>query len=392
MSKFKKIIKVSGNIAHALWENRYQNTNLALRSNEEECTQISGNGITSQQLELAMNKIKELKKKIPEKVEFERFKTSGGFFGLGNHRITGDEGNVFGLSVQSQFVSVNDRVIELANLMQTLFSIINVLDEDLLNGLFVSTEMAKKAGMDALKAQEEITETINWLISAYEKIKSTMEALENTQTELSFLQTRMDSIGHLDDIDDMWIDFEKIKSKLSRVVSITDSCVKDVEKLNKFKENLSRIKHIYDVDKLWDDIQDVKTDISDIRNDVSELVRKTEDGSRHIIRIEDELNSHRQSIQKTAEFADELRQQSHLKDIDTTWDKCLSNEENIQNVKEGICHQDEEIDGLKSELAKLKSSINENNKLFSKKLTLAYVFTGASVVMSAIEMILLMLR
>ena len=122
MSKFKKIIKVSGNIAHALWENRYQNTNLALRSNEEECTQISGDGITSQQLELAMNKIKELKKKIPEKVEFERFKTSGGFFGLGNHRITGDEGNVFGLSVQSQFVSVNDRMIELANLMQTLFS------------------------------------------------------------------------------------------------------------------------------------------------------------------------------------------------------------------------------------------------------------------------------
>lgn len=81
-----------------------------------------------------------------------------------------------------------------------------------------------------------------------------------------------------------------------------------------------------------------------------------------------------------------------MKDVDIVWDKCISSEENIQNIKDDICNQQEQVKRLQANLSELQNAIENNNKTLSKKLTIAYILAGTSIGIAVIEFIFLILR
>jgi len=451
------------------------------------------NVIKRHNFELSKKEIKAFAEKTPSDVELEKFKISGGIFGLGDHKVTGYEMNEYTEKLQGLLISLNQRDIEITSFFDTVYQALEFLDKDLIQGLIISTKLAEKAGVDAQKAQNDINETIKALADAQDDIKNTMSALEKTILKLHEFKEQINKIKHLKDIDHIWEDFRKIQKEVTNIIEEVSKAVltskenaKEIKTLSKFKEKLDKINHIKDIDKLWEDSQSVKKclpiiekqikdienalsdclnnlsdlnalktkidnikhiddvdmlwdnfqktilDITNIRDDVCNIENKIEtfslsiallldfkkkiDEINHIYdldnlwddvlklqhdteiskcnteEIRNELNSHKQSIHKVSDFIEELERYEHLKDIDTMWNKCSSNESDIKNTKENVCHQQEQIGSLQLSVTELQSNIEKNNKSFSKKLTLAYVLTGTSLGIAIIEFILLILR
>ena len=58
--------------------------------------------------DLAQKRLKEFSEKTEAQLEIDRVRTSGGFLGLGDHKVTGDELNKRLKTIQSHFITVNE--------------------------------------------------------------------------------------------------------------------------------------------------------------------------------------------------------------------------------------------------------------------------------------------
>ena len=209
--------------------------------------------------------------------------------------------------------------------------------------------------------------------------------LQGSVSDLNELKIKIDNIKHIDDVDVLWDNFQKatlvitsIKDDVNNIESKLKNCSVDVALLLELKSKIDEINHLDDLDKLWDDVLKIQQDM--------------ESENHYTEEIKDELNYHKQSIQKATDFIEEIEQCEHLKDVDIIWDKCISSEENIQNIKDDICNQQEQVKRLQANLSELQNAIENNNKTLSKKLTIAYILAGTSIGIAVIEFIFLILR
>ena len=128
--------------------------------------------------------------------EFKKFETSGGFFGLGDHNVTGEEANELVAKLQSCIAEINERDKNVIKEFGEVYKTFEILDQEYINAILISLKSAEKASQEAKDAQKDIDDII--------------KAQQRTIDKLKEFKNQVNSYKHLPDIDGLWVSVQQI--------------------------------------------------------------------------------------------------------------------------------------------------------------------------------------
>ena len=162
-------------------------------------------------------------------------------------KVTGDEMNNFTCELQAHFSQMNMLYNSVFKEIQSVYSVLDVLDKEYLTDITKSLNASVKAFEKAQSAQDDINKGVRVLEKTVGKLKEFSEKLKAKE--------------HFEDIDTMWTDICSLKND---IVSLSksanreiNSLKKDVLRLQKVSDSLNRISHLHDIDAIWKDLHDV---------------------------------------------------------------------------------------------------------------------------------------
>ena len=180
-------------------------------------------------------------------VTLSKFQNEGGLFGWFSHKVTGDEMNNFTGELQAHFSQMNVLFNTVFKEIQSVYSVLDVLDKEYLTDITKSLNASVKAFEKAQSAQDDINKGVRVLEKTVGKLKEFSEKLKAKE--------------HFEDIDTMWTDICSLKND---IVSLSksanreiNSLKKNVLRLQKVSDSLNRISHLHDIDAIWKDLHDV---------------------------------------------------------------------------------------------------------------------------------------
>ena len=180
-------------------------------------------------------------------VTLSKFQNEGGLFGWFSHKVTGDEMNNFTGELQAHFSKMNTLFNTVFKEIQSVYSVLDVLDNEYLTDITKSLNASVKAFEKAQSAQDDINKGVRVLEKTVGKLKEFSEKLKAKE--------------HFEDIDTMWTDICSLKND---IVSLSksanreiNSLKKDILRLQKVSDSLNRISHLHDIDAIWKDLRDV---------------------------------------------------------------------------------------------------------------------------------------
>ena len=333
--------------------------------------------IKTHDFELAKERLKEFSNKEAAELEIDAVKTGGFFFGLGEHKVTGFEFNERLSTVQQYLIDLNNANNRTIKEFGQVYSALEALDRDYIQAILVS-----------VKSTEE-----------------TSARIEATQGQIK---------------------------------TIFQDQTKTLEVLKRIKEKLDTYAHLEDIDLIWDAYQQWRQQMSELSEAVSQSVAKTEQTESKVAQLSESLDRQLAHTEKLLAFMGELEKLTHLKEIDTMWDKLEAAHtglkqlcEQMASVKTVAQKQQEDIasilafmDGLRATLEEQDGKLTrlalrseetiaqmEANKALAeqaladatektdaalaqmkKKLTLAYWLAGGALAMALAELALIFLR
>ena len=327
--------------------------------------------IKKHDFEESKNQLKVFSEQTPKDLELRKVEISGGFFGLGDHTVTGNELNSLTTQIQDYLIDFNSLHTKFIKEIGQVYNALEALDKDYIQAILIAIKAAEKANDEVKVAQGDITNTI--------------ELQKKIINVLTQFKQKIESYVHLADVDTLWDDALKIRDEISSIsneIRNINASAKNqfqaVETLNKFKTTLEECEHLKDIDMLWSQSESFRKEISGIN--------KKLDGTAISI------DSQEQSIGLLLQFKDKLDNYEHLEEIDEAWDKCKTFEMDIITSKNIINVHEGQIDGLKTSLQEMQKQNDERNQKFSKKLKITYAVAGSSIGIAIIEFVLLMLR
>lgn len=366
---------------------------------------VYGVEIDGRKFEEAKNKLKAILARTKTNPELSKVNTSGGLFNLFPHNVTGEELNELTTQIQGYLIGLNSFDIDIVDQIGELYQTIDALDKDYIRKIVISLECAEKASqeakeaeIDAQKALKETNRTVNNLAAtqkslqkaqsdlrnANERIDATVTQLGKTILVLSKFKSEIDKIQHLEDLDNLWSDYQSSKKTISEINQNIHSIAEKLEQysnnidtLLQWKNSLDSLNHITEIDELW--------------NDCVELKQHILSGQQSIDKMTEMLNAQEQTIQTLSAYINEMKQHEHLKDIDDVWKKHTETGEKLKQTELTISSQQDQIDELKTAISDIQCENKEKMSL-AKKLTIAYALSGASLCIALVELVLLLLR
>ena len=372
------------------------------------------------------------------------------FLGRGmdtDHVVTGDEFNSLTADIQQHLIDINNMQRSFIGEIGHVYSALESLDKDYIQAILIAVKSAQKANGEAKVAQKDIEKTIEEqkkMIKVLQQFKEKLDkfkhivdidkmwgelqayqkSVSNIQTSLSAFEqhkNRVDKIKHLPDIDKIWGDIQQqakdiksINEESARVNALIGAQAESISVLFSVKEIIDGLEHLSDIDSLWNNIQTINETISSINNSITKLVSKLEKQGKDIESTNEviaKITSQKFifSIDETRKLADSLTKKvddiitnssamsqnidnaltriekvekiSHLYDVDIMY-------EEMHSFKTIVSNLNETKDFLIEENGKLSERIEEVEKRFAKKLTIAYALAGGSIGIAIIELIL----
>jgi DNA repair ATPase RecN len=327
--------------------------------------------IETHDFEKSIKQIKVFSEKIPKNLEFKMVKTDGWFFHLGEHKVTGTELNTLTEKIQDYLIDFNLLHIKFIKEFGQVYNALKALDKDYIQAILIAFKSAEKANDEVKVAQGDITKTIDLQ-------KKTINVLKQ-------FKEKIESYEHLEDVDKIWDNSQKIReeilsinSDIRKINSYTKNLLQAVETLSQFKSTLENYEHLKDIDILWSKSESFIKEISGIS-------KKLDDISISIV-------SQEQTINYLLQFKERLDNYEHLKEIDETWGRIKVFESEMTESKDNLkCHK-EQIHILNNCLQEFQKKNDESSKTFSKKLKIVYAIAGSSIGIAIIEFVLLLLR
>lgn len=368
--------------------------------------------------------------------------------GIGtDHIVKGSELNSLTADIQQHLIVINNMQRRFIGEIGHVYSALESLDKDYIQAILIAVKSAQKANGEAKVAQKDIEKTIEEqkkIIKVLQQFKEKLDKFKHIvdidkmwselqayqkdvsdfQKSLSTLEqhkTYVDKIKHLSDVDKMWSDsqqqakdIESIIEENAKTNATLESQSASISELYLVKEIIDALEHISDIDSLWNDVQKTLKAIDSLDSGIEKLVSdlekqgKTVDSSKDIIakitsqksiysideikeladslskKVDDiitDSSSMRQRIDDALEKIKKVESISHLYDVDTMYDE-------MQSLKEIISSLNETKDSLIEENGKLSNHIEEVEKVFAKKITIAYALAGGSIGLAVIEFIL----
>lgn len=189
--------------------------------------------------------------------------------------------------------------------------------------------------LDISKAQRELASIETDIKSAKTFIKDNSEVIKT----LVQFKTRTDKIAHLKDLDKLWDDFKTSRNKLSSIEKDIDNIYKKAEGQSEaiavlcdFKDRTDGLNHLDDVDEMWSNVEKLRIIAEKTRGELKDL--------------HDSISTITEHIDGLSEFQSNLERTEHLCDIDELWNKCFGNQTDIARIDETVKSQQNRIEFL----------------------------------------------
>lgn len=353
----------------------------------------------------AINSLKEFTEKTEDELEIAKVQTDGGFFGLGDHKVTGDELNKRLETIQKHFIAVNATNNKVIKAFREVYNALNVLDKDYITSIVANVKAIEKTSNDVRVQQGTLKQHNEKLANQQSKLDAHQAEIEKYVAYISKIVTvlkdfkeKLVGYSHLQDIDNMWDDLDVCKKNiekineniqtqqselnnlattsknhtesiatLSKKMVATEEYAVDsrnlITKLEAFKEEVSALNHLMEVDEIW---------------------KQTEEHQTRINRVEQECKAN----------TDKLSGISHLDDVDGMWNnveehtsKLIKCEKRDEEIADAIQKNKEEVN---ENIAEAVRTANAAIETLTKKVKYAYWIAGGTAGLAIIELILLL--
>lgn len=213
--------------------------------------------IQKHSFDVAKNRLKDFSEKMADELIIDRVQTEGGFLGLGDHKVTGEELNGRLEIIQKNFIAVNTTNNKVIREFREIYNALDVLDKDYIASIVANVKAIEKTSYDVRRQQETL--------------KQHNEKLANQQSKLDMHQ----------------VEIEKNIANIAKIVDL----------LKGFMNRLEGYKHLDDIDKIWNDCRKLNQDMTELSSFISEAIEIGENNTKkinemkHLIQVQDEQHS-----------------------------------------------------------------------------------------------------
>ncbi|MDD3141792.1 MAG: hypothetical protein PHX08_22895 [Lachnospiraceae bacterium] len=181
--------------------------------------------------DLAKNRLKEFSEKNEAESAIDRVKTNGGIFGLGDHKVTGDELNNRLESIQGHLIDIYTHLKDIDSIWDDLSTVKKEVT-DLFKAVDDSNKVIQEHQiyLERLNsASEKHQDGLDKLFQNQDEIKEYAEANRSSIAELQVFRSEVDSTEHIADIDSMWEQGNNVKTDLAEakkhIVSLREKTI-----------------------------------------------------------------------------------------------------------------------------------------------------------------------
>lgn len=167
--------------------------------------------IKTHDFEASKNQLKVFSEETPTDIELNKVEISGGFLGLGDHKVTGYELNSLTTQIQKNLIDFNSLHTKFIKEFGQVYNALEALDKDYIQAILISIKASEKANSEVKVAQGDIAKTI--------------ELQKKTINVLKQFKEKIESYEHLGDVDKLWDASLKIREEIS-------SINKDIKNIN----------------------------------------------------------------------------------------------------------------------------------------------------------------
>lgn len=239
--------------------------------------------VKRQNFDQAMSSIKEFEEQAQKDVSLNRVSHSGGFFGLGDHKVTGTELNTLVSQIEDQLICQNNWDIDFIKQISNIYKALDALDKEHIAGILTAANAAKVASDKATKNVQSIQKII--------------EVLQKFREKLNTLE-------HLMDVDTAWELLNEQKQEINLLCA--------------YREELFQIAHLKDVDELWDSYLQQESELSTLKQELG--------------KVNDSLDCQAQAISKIRDLLREV--EAHQRAYEDSFNRQLAEQRDVINHQE----------------------------------------------------------
>lgn len=299
--------------------------------------------------ESATNRIKEFSEKTEAELKIDKVQIDGGLFGLGDHKVTGYELNRRLETIQNHFIAVNTTNNKMIKEFREIYNAFDALDRDYIASIVANVKAIEKTSNDVRVQQETLKQHNNKIADQQSKldahqieIEKNLATISKIVTVLKVFKEKLEGYSHLTDIDKIWNDCKTIQSKIQvvsdNITKLSKKTTEDIAAANNKNKSLS---------------DQVNRDIITLRNEAKSFRKFYSDLSEKVENTANLLDNQIMVIQEISSFLEQLKNISHINDIDSMWNeinkakKCLDTiSKSLQNIDAGILNMQKHIDKI----------------------------------------------
>ncbi|MBO8463804.1 MAG: hypothetical protein IAC13_07730 [Firmicutes bacterium] len=301
--------------------------------------------------DLAKNRLKEFSEKTEAELQIDKVRTDGGFFGLGDHKVTGYELNRRLETIQGHFIAVNTTNNEVIKEFREVYNALDKLDKDYITSIVANVKAIEKTSNDVRVQQgilkqhnEKLANQQNKLDVHQVEIEKNVENISKIVTALKVFKEKLEGYKHLTDIDIIWNDCKMIQNKIrvvsDRITNFSKKTMEDIDSVNNKNKALS---------------DQVNRDIITLRNEAKSFKEFFADLSKKIDYTADLLDNQIPVIQETAAFSEQLK----IK-VDDVWKHTENHKLCIKNLEQVDKVHTDKLDELVQSDSRILQRIDSN--------------------------------
>jgi hypothetical protein len=308
--------------------------------------------IKKHKFQKALKRLKAFSERKKEEIEIETVATyDWGFFRDSVHKVTGREFNSRIKAIQDIFIELNKKNIEIVKEFNDVYETFDYLDKEYISAILSVLKGVEKTSDDVKVQQAELKKhhialerQQNKLDSHQGEIDNIISNMEITIKVLQKFKSQLDNLKHLNEIDTIWKDCKDIQTKIE-LVSENFATVNEASlmKINTLKTQLDVLSKKNDNDIVR--VETIEQDIAVLKKDI--VSKDTKIGK--------EIDKIQTSIEQYNIFYSKLKEQIHILEIDTLWDKL----DYHQKITEKLQIEGEEVN---QKIEAVKDKINILNK------------------------------
>ncbi len=271
--------------------------------------------------------------------------SSGGLFGLGDHKVTGDELNKVTGQVQEYLTKINGISIDIIREIGQVYNAFESLDKQYIpailsaiGGAKIASNQAKAAADHAKVAQEDIRKSV-------QEQKKIIRVLEDHKAKL-------DKLKHLSNIDDIWNASKKLEKESNEIRKQFNESKKDISRLaesikalQSFAEGILDYEHLEDIDAIWDRMCDAEENVGKLFYKIDVICTA--------------ITECNQKIDDLQFFMEDLKKYEHLSEIDSIWGDLHTFKENVDAIEKFNKNINHDFLNLAAEYSETQRTVDE---------------------------------